>query len=126
MLARILMLIACLGLSATLLAQTGHPAKGSWSGNLVSAASDSSRLRLLINAHNGELSGTVNPGRNATTMTAVELDPSTWGLTIRATLPEGDLVLEGTLSNLGSWTNRKYRGNYTLGSEKGTFDLTMN
>lgn len=126
MLARILMLIACLGLSATLLAQTGHPAKGSWSGNLISASSDSSRLRLLINAHNGELSGTVNPGRNATTMTLVELDPSTWGLTIRATLPEGDLVLEGTLSNLGSWTNRKYRGSYTLGSEKGTFDLTMN
>jgi hypothetical protein len=126
MLARILMLIACLGLSATLLAQTGHPAKGSWSGNLVSAASETSRIRLLINAHNGELSGTVNPGRNASEMTVVELDPSNWSLTIRATLPQGDLLLEGTLSNLGSWTNRKYRGNYTLGSQKGSFDITLN
>ena len=32
----------------------------------------------------------------------------------------------GKLSNLGSWTNRKYRGAYTLGNTKGTFDITLN
>jgi len=126
MFARILMFIACLGLSAALVAQTGHPAKGSWSGNLVSSMDETTRIRLLINAHNGELSGSVNPGRNAAEMGTVELDPSTWGLTIHATLPQGALVLEGTLSNLGSWTNRKYRGNYTLGSQSGSFDITIN
>ncbi len=126
MLGRIVMFIACLGLSATLLAQTGHPAKGSWSGELTTAASETSRIRLLIDDHNGELMGTVNPGRNGADMESVVLDASNWGLTIRATLPEGELVMTGTLSNLGSWTNRKYRGTYTLGSTSGEFDITLN
>jgi hypothetical protein len=126
MFARFLMFIACLGLSATLLAQTGHPAKGSWSGELTSSASATSRIRLLIDDHNGDLFGSVNPGRNGVEMSSVELDAATWTLTIRAPMPEGELVLTGTLSNLGSWTNRKYRGTYTLGSNSGTFDITLN
>lgn len=126
MFARILMFFAALGLSATLVAQTGHPAKGSWSGNLVSSASENSRIRLLIDDHNGDLLGTVNPGRNASGMTTVVLDAATWGLKIQATLPDGELVLDGTLSNLGSWTNRKYIGTYTLGNTSGSFEITLN
>lgn len=126
MLARLLMLLACLGLSATLLAQTGHPAKGSWSGDLSVTESESTRVRLLINAWNGELSGTVNPGRRGVDMSKVELDADTWTLTIRAPLPEGELVLTGTLSNLGSWNNRKYVGTFQLGDETGKFDFTLN
>lgn len=126
MLARLLLLAACLGLSAPLLAQTGHPAKGSWSGDLIVGDTDKSRMRLLIDAWNGELSGTVNPGRNGVKMSSTELDPSSWTLTIRAPMPEGELVLSGTLSNLGSWTNRKYIGTWTLGNEKGNFEFTLN
>jgi hypothetical protein len=120
------MFIACLGLSATLLAQTGHPAKGSWSGELTTSSAETSRIRLLINAHNGELSGAVNPGRTGVEMDSVVLDASSWGLEIRATMPAGELVMNGTLSNLGSWSNRKYRGTYTLGNTRGEFDITLN
>lgn len=126
MLARFAMFIACLGLSAALLAQTGHPAKGSWSGELTSSTSETTRIRLLIDAWNGELSGSVNPGRNAVEMSSVELDADTWTLTIEAPMEEGELVLTGTLSNLGSWTNRKYIGTYTLGDTSGEFDITLN
>jgi hypothetical protein len=126
MFARIMMFFAALGLSATLAAQTGHPAKGSWSGELTPASSASTRIRLLIDDHNGELSGTVNPGRNGVEMKSVVLDPSTWSMKITAAMPEGELVLDGKLNNLGSWTNRKYTGTYTLGSAKGTFDITLN
>jgi len=126
MLARLLLLAAFLGLSAPMLAQTGHPAKGSWSGDLVVGDSDKSRVRLLIDARNGELSGTVNPGRNAADMSSIELDAASWSLTIRAAQPDGELVLTGTLSNLGSWNNRKYIGTWTKGAEKGTFDFTLN
>ena len=125
MFARLLMFFAALGLSATLVAQTGHPAKGSWSGQLTSG-SETQRIRLLIDDHNGELMGAVNPGRNQSEMKSAVLDASTWGLKIEATTPEGELVLDGKLSNLGSWTNSKYIGNYTLGSEKGTFEITLN
>lgn len=126
MFARFLTFLAALGLSATLMAQTGHPAKGSWSGDLVPASGEKARIRLLIDDHNGNLSGTVNPGRNGIDMTKVELDASTWMLTIQATTPEGPLVLTGKLSNLGSWTNRKYIGTYTQGSAKGNFEITLN
>ena len=126
MFARLLMFIACLGLSATLLAQTGHPAKGSWSGDYGPTATETTRTRMLIKAHNGELSGQVNPGRRAVEMTSIVLDATTWTLTIHAPMPEGELVMTGTLSNLGSWTNRKYIGTYTLGNEKGNFTFTLN
>ncbi len=126
MFARILMFFAALGLSATLVAQTGHPAKGSWSGELTTTSSETTRIRLLIDDHDGALLGTVNPGRNAIDMSSVELDATTWGLKIQATTPDGELTLDGTLSNLGSWTNRKYIGSYTLGSTSGTFEITLN
>jgi hypothetical protein len=125
MFARLLLLAAWLGLSAAALAQTGHPAKGSWSGDLA-AAGASTRIRLLIDAWNGDLTGTINPGRRGVEMNSVTLDPDSWTLTIRAPMPEGELVLRGTLSNLGSWTNRKYIGTYSLGNESGTFDFTLN
>lgn len=124
--ATVLLFAACLGLSLGTLAQTGHPAKGSWTGDITSSAADSARLRLLIEAWNGELSGTVNPGRRAVEMSEVTLDPDTWTLTIRAPMPEGELVLTGTLSNLGSWSNRKYIGTYRLGNTSGAFELTLN
>ena len=125
MLSRFLMFIACLGLSAILFAQTGHPAEGSWSGEL-SSGSETTRVRLLLDAKNGDLSGDVNPGRNAVEMSAVELDAPSWTLTIHAPMPEGELVLTGTLSNLGSWTNRKFIGTYTQGSKSGNFEFTIN
>ncbi|MDG1852418.1 MAG: hypothetical protein P8J44_09915, partial [Gammaproteobacteria bacterium] len=105
----------------------GHPAKGSWSGNLTSFTSEGpERIRLLIESWNGDLSGSINPGRRAVEMTSVELDAETWTLTITATTPDGPLMMEGKLSNLGSWTNRKFRGAYTKGDTKGTFDITLN
>lgn len=127
MLTRIFVLAAFIGLSLPALSQTGHPAKGSWSGELIPfTAEEPERIRLLIDAWNGELSGSVNPGRRGVEMSSVELDAESWTLTIRANMPDGLLVMEGKLSNLGSWTNRKFRGAYTLGNEKGTFDITLN
>lgn len=127
MIKRILLLCTMLGLALPALAQTGHPAAGSWSGNLIPlSAEDSQRVRLLINAMDGELSGTLNPGRRGVEMTSVSLEAESWTLTIEADMPDGKLVMEGKLSNLGSWTNRKFRGAYTLGNTKGTFDITLN
>jgi hypothetical protein len=126
MLARLLTFLAAIGLSTMLMAQTGHPAKGSWSGYLTPSAGDQVRTRLLINAHDGALSGDVNPGRNQVEFSSADLDAAKWGLTIKAPMPEGELVLTGTLSNLGSWTNRKYIGTYTLGNQKGNFEFTLN
>jgi hypothetical protein len=121
-----LLLIATLLISLPGMSQVGHPAKGSWSGYLGHDTADAERIRLLINAHNGELTATINPGRRAVEASKVTLDAPVWKLVIEADLPEGKLVLDGTLSNLGSWTNRKYIGTYTLGGDEGQFNITLN
>ena len=126
MIVRLLMLITCLGLSAPLMAQATHPARGSWSGDLTPASGAATHIRLLLTDHNGDLSGAVNPGKSGIPMKSVTLDPANWTLTIHAPLKEGELVLTGTLSNMGSWTNRKYTGTYVQGSQKGKFEFTLN
>jgi hypothetical protein len=127
MLSRILLLVALISLAIPVMSQTGHPAKGSWSGDLTPFADkEPERIRLLIDAFNGELSGSINPGRRGVEMSSVMLEADSWTLTIRADMPQGRMEMIGKLSNLGSWTNRKYRGSYTLGEEKGTFDITLN
>ncbi len=126
MLARLLFLFTLCGFAISALAQTGHPAKGSWSGDLDHGSTDPTRIRLLIDAINGELSGTVNPGRRGIIMEHITLDPETWTITIQANMPDGQLMLIGTLHNLGSWTNRKYTGTYTLNDRQGDFEFTLN
>ena len=124
----------CLGIFLSLVlpatAQVGHPAKGSWTGYYGPNDSDQNRFRLLLNWTNREIIGVINPGRRAISLDKVELDYSTWTLTLEAELPvEGGtahFVVTGKLENLGSWTNRRYSGSYTLGGESGEFWLSLN
>ena len=117
-----------LALPAT--AQVGHPAKGSWTGYYGPNDSDQNRFRLLLNWTDREITGVINPGRRAIRLDKVELDYSTWMLTLEAEMPvDGGtvhFVVTGKLENLGSWTNRLYSGTYTLGSESGEFSLSLN
>ncbi len=117
-----------LALPAT--AQLGHPAKGSWTGFYGPNDSDQNRFRLLLNWADQEITGVINPGRKAISLDKVELDYSTWTMTLEAEMPvDGGIahfVVTGKLENLGSWTNRLYSGTYTLGSASGEFWLSLN
>ena len=127
--------LLCLGLGAIIalpaLSQLGHPAKGSWSGYWGPNADERHRVLLLLDTVNDQLSGVLNPGRNAVEIDRVDLDASTWTLTIEANMPIEDgtkrsFVVIGTLENLGSWTNRTYTGTYTHGDERGDFAVSLN
>ena len=112
-------------------AQTGHPAKGSWLGYWGPDASEQRRMRLLLDWEDRAVTGAINPGRNAVQITRSAIDYDNWTLTIEADMPvqDGDsvrFVATGVLENLGSWTNRRYAGTYTLGNESGTFELMLN
>jgi hypothetical protein len=128
---RLLSLVACLSVALPLLAQAGHPAKGSWSGDWGPTADHRNRILLLLDWDGNEITGTINPGPNAIPIDSATLDPSTWTLTIRAMVPVRGGAIEpytatGTLENLGSWTNRTYSGTYTHGGDTGTFKVTLN
>ncbi len=112
-------------------AQTGHPAKGSWLGYWGPSEDEQNRIRLLLDWKDRQITGVINPGRNAIPIERAELDPDDWTLTIEAEMPvEGGgtehYVVTGQLKNLGSWTNRVYEGTYHLGAESGNFRVALN
>ena len=124
------LMLACLA-AAPLWAQLGHPAKGAWSGYWGPGESERRRVLLLLDWTGNEITGVINPGRNAVEIDQADLDPSTWTLTIEADMPledgtVGRYVATGKLDNLGSWTSRRYSGTYTHGDETGTFLVTLN
>lgn len=127
----LLCLLAMTSLAAVAPAQTGHPAKGSWLGYWGPDSASQQRLRLLLNWEDRAVIGVINPGRNAVTIESASIDYDSWTMTIEADMPvDGGatqrFVATGVLDNLGSWTNRRYAGTYTLGSESGSFELLIN
>jgi len=112
-------------------AQVGHPAKGSWIGYWGTSEQDRNRMLLLLDWENRQIVGTINPGRNAVQVARAEIDYDTWTMTIEAEMPKDDgtkalWVAQGKLENLGSWTNRRYTGTYRHGDETGRFALVLN
>ncbi len=66
MTARMLTLAALLALVAVpVVAQVGHPAKGSWSGYWGPSEAAKKRVLLLLDWQDNEIVGTINPGPNA-------------------------------------------------------------
>ena len=119
------------GFAAIAIAQVGHPAKGSWLGYWGPNESDQRRMRVLLDWEERQITGTINPGRNGIPIERAEIDYDTWTMTIEASMPTSDgarepFVVRGVIDNLGSWTNRRYRGTYVHGDERGTFELFLN
>ena len=131
---KIILLSYCFLISLALPAvgQVGHPAKGSWTGYYGPNNSEQHRFRLLLDWEDRRIVGEINPGRTAISLDRIELDYSSWTMTLEADLPvDGDgrtarFIVTGIIENLGSWTNRLYSGSYTLGSESGEFWLSLN
>lgn len=123
--------LACFTLALTAMAQVGHPVKGSWLGYWGPSETEQTRIRLLLDWENREITGVINPGRNAVPIDRAELDAATWTLTLEADMPVHGggterYVVTGELKNLGSWTNRVYEGTYSLGDETGNFRVALN
>lgn len=122
--------VLSLMLSVSALAQTGHPAKGSWQGFWGPSEQDQRRLILEMDWKNPAITAVINPGPKAVTARRVELDFATWTLVIEADMPDksgkpAKWVATGKLENLGSWNNRRYSGTYRFGGETGKFSVAL-
>ena len=114
------------------LAQFGHPMKGQWSGTRTVAGQEG-RVLLTLDWDGKAMTGVINPGANAATVTSVTFDYSklaAWGVKISAEGKDesGQLVtiaIDGTLENLGAYV-RHFHGTWTQGGRKGEFALTRN
>jgi len=67
-------LLFCAVIVAPVLAQEGHPAKGTWVGYRGPAGSQQNRLVIVIDHDGVNLTGTVNPGPNAFPLKVARLD----------------------------------------------------
>jgi hypothetical protein len=117
--------------TTTAMAQVGHPAKGSWSGYWGTSEASKRRILLVLDWRDGQITGTINPGRSEITIDKTELDVATWTLRLEASMPtaggeRAPFVTTGQLTNLGSWTTRTYSGTYVFGDERGHFTVTLN
>jgi hypothetical protein len=125
------LLTAIIAVALPAAAQVGHPAKGSWSGYWGTSPQHKTRILLLLDWVDNQVTGTINPGPKAVKIDKTALDVATWTLTIEANMPTTDgktarYVATGKLENLGSWTNRTYTGTYQFGTERGTFKVALN
>ncbi len=127
---RAVVLIACVAAAATASAQFGHPLKGSWSGDW--GPNREQRNRVLVQMHwDGKaITGAINPGPNALTLTRATLDPDTWTVHLEAEGKDAAgrpvrSVADGKLENIGAY-RRVLSGTWTQGGTKGDFRLVLN
>ena len=122
--------LACLASAATASAQFGHPLKGSWSGDWGSGSGNRQHVVLNLNWDGKVISGAINPGPNAVTLTTATLDPATWTVHFVGDGKDASgapvhIVIDGKVENLGAF-QRFITGMWTQGSQKGTFKVTRN
>ena len=104
---RFALVLTCLAVAATASAQFGHPLKGSWSGDW-SAGNNRQHVVLNLNWDGKAISGVINPGANAVTLTTATLDPATWTVHFVGDGKDASgaavhIVIDGKVENLGAF-----------------------
>jgi hypothetical protein len=100
-----------------LLAQEGHPLTGTWSGDVAQR-----HVTLALEWDGKTVTGTINPGPDAATITDATVDPSTWTIHIDAQ-GKGRVAVDGRLANIGS-PARTLTGTWTEGTVRSPLTLT--
>jgi len=129
---RVLVLAVMLAAPAVLSAQFGHPLKGQWSGQWGPKESPK-RLLLDLQWDGKAITGVINPGPEAATVSAVTFDytdPTAWKVKMQAAGKDASgkpitIAVDGTLENIGAYA-KLFHGTWTQGGQKGEFTVTRN
>lgn len=144
---RLVGVLASLAIAVPVLAQFGHPLKGSWSGEWRENASTEHRILLEfkwegkynVNPEGGILTGTLNPGPDSAPMKNIKLTPpqggvpnadAPWELHFEADTKDANgaavkVVVDGFMENLGAY-KRFITGTWQEGNRKGPFRVVAN
>lgn len=106
-------------------AQEGHPLKGSWLGTWAGNAVHGENVLLVLDWDGQDITGIINPGTDNIEITEASLDPDGWVVTIEAEAANGSgaavrYVIEGRIENLelpnrsivGTWRHQQGRGEF--------------
>jgi hypothetical protein len=108
--------------------QEGHPLSGTWTGDAGATVTARQHLTIVLNWDGKNITGLLNPGPDAGTLSSVTLDPATWTVRLEGQLKDasGKPVAfsgEGKIENLGS-IHRTIKGTWKQGAISGDFRLT--
>lgn len=125
--AGLLTLLATLVYTPVLLAQEGHPVKGSWIGVWEGNEVHGRSLLVIMDWDGEQIAGIINPGTDNIDISEASLDPDGWVVTINTDHEEDGehyrYVLEGTITNIEQ-ANRSISGTWSNGSDSGAFEIT--
>jgi hypothetical protein len=120
--------LACLAITLPVLAQEGHPLKGSWLGDWGATRDRRNPVVLVLDWDGKNVTGTINPGPEAVALTKASLEPKGWVVHLEADGKDRSgkavhYVIDGKIENLGLY-NRSIVGTWAQDTTKGDFKLT--
>ncbi len=114
-------------LAAPIIAQEGHPLKGSWIGVWESNAQHGNDVLVIMNWDGKRISGIINPGTDNIEIDRATLDPDGWKVHIEANAKDKQgaalrYVIDGTIQQL-EMPNRYITGTWQSQSGRGKFEI---
>ena len=121
-------LVASLAFVSPVVAQEGHPLKGSWLGTWGPSEDHTNVVVVIMDWDGQNITGVINPGTDNIQLENATLDPDGWVLRFEA---EGEsvtgsplhYVVEGTIENL-PFNDRFIRGTWRHENGSGPFEIT--
>jgi len=120
--------ILCLSAGTPVVAQEGHPQKGSWLGTWGPSQHHSNDILVVMDWDGANITGTINPGTDDMPIRNATLDPDGWVLRFEAqgkaqTGAVVNYVIEGRIENI-SFHNRSVVGTWKNETESGRFEIS--
>ena len=101
--------------ASTVRAQEGFPLDGTWRGERQIAGRAGGTVVMVLQWDGQKISGVINPGPTAITISDAQLVPDGWKVTVSARTPDGKPIqYEGTIGKLGDY-DRYIEGTWTEG-----------
>ena len=111
--------------SAWLIAQEGHPLKGTWHGSWGVNAAERTPVTLVMDWDGSSVTGIMNPGPRSSPLEKTSLDPATWQFHFESTYKDrtggtARVAVDARIQDVTS-PRRSLVGTWTQGDKKGDF-----
>jgi uncharacterized protein DUF6152 len=113
-----IVIAACLLAGRIGIAQEGHPLTGTWVGDIGQR-----HVTVVLEWDGKNVTGTINPGPNASQIRAARIDPAMWSVHLEAD-GAAHIVVDGGLANIGS-ASRTFTGTWTEGAQGTKIPVTL-